>query len=161
MSVIDFKRVENGDKNKSTHSKKLEWLIRDFIAQNGCTYYDDELNAGILKSYFMLNNNIAVEKEIIIREEDCVCITTLSVTLKPCEKMYSGKLFDLLYELNEINCLLDYGHFEYRSANGDIRFKTSYEPDGTVCFEDLDKFLGYSSFAINKYGERILKSLEE
>ena len=52
-------------------------------------------------------------------------------------------------------------HFEYRSANGDIRFKTSYEPDRTVCFEDLDKFLGYSSFAINKYGERILKALEE
>ena len=87
MSVVDFKRVENGDKNKSTHSKKLEWLIRNFIAQNGCTYYDDELNDGILKSYFMLNNNIAVEKEIIIREVDCVCITTLSMTLKPDEKM--------------------------------------------------------------------------
>ena len=57
MSVVDFQRVKNSDVNKSTHSKKLEWLIRDFIAHNGCTYYDDELNDGILKSYFMLNRS--------------------------------------------------------------------------------------------------------
>ena len=161
MKVVDINSAKREKGSESGHSKKLEWLIRDFISQSGYSYYDDEIDEGVLKNYFRLKNNIAVEKEIIIRENDCICYTTLSVTLKKGDDRYGLKTFDLLVELNNINCLLDYGNFEYHMATGDIRFKTSFEPnEGIICSEDLDKFLNYSHFAINKYGERILKVLE-
>ena len=161
MKVIDINLAKNKDKSTSAHSKKLEWLIRDFISQNGYGYYDDEIDKGVLKNYFRLKNDICVEQEIIIREKDCLCYTTLSVTLKDSDKKYSIRLLNLLVELNDINCLLDYGNFEYHMDSGDIRFKTSFEPnEGLICCEDIDKFLGYSHFAINKYGDRILKALE-
>lgn len=161
MGVIDINSAVRKSESEYSHSKKLEWIIRDFISQSGYGYYDDEISCGVLKNYFKLKNDICVEQEIIIREKDCLCYTTLSVALKEDDEKYSIRLFDLLVEINDINCLLDYGNFEYHMDSGDIRFKTCYEPnEGLICCEDLDKFLGYSHFAINKYGDRILKALE-
>ena len=153
MNILPF--------NPSNHSKKLEWIIRDFISLNGYSYYDDEISDGILKNYFRLENDICVEQEIVIRESDCMCYTTMSAMLNKDDENYSERLFNLLVGLNDINCLVDYGNFEYHKDSGDICYRTSYEPnDGIICSEDIDKFLGYSHFAINKYGDRILKAIE-
>ena len=162
MSIIEFSSAKCKTEVKPTHSKKLEWIIRDFISQCGYSYYDDEIDRGILKSYYRLENDILVEKEIIIRDYDYLCYTTLSVSLRPDERKNSLKIYNLLAELNDINWQLDYGNFEYNMKTGDIRFRTSYEPnEGLICSEDLDKFIGYSSFAINEFGERILNALKE
>jgi len=63
------------------HSKKLEWVIRDFITMCDGSYYDDEIDRGIIKSYFRLKNDIYVEQKVQIRQKDYVCHTTLSCTI--------------------------------------------------------------------------------
>ena len=55
------------------HSKKLEWAIRDFITMCDGSYYDDEIDKGIIKSYFRLKNDICVEQKVQIRKEDYIC----------------------------------------------------------------------------------------
>ena len=54
MKVIDINLAKNKGKSTSAHSKKLEWLIRDFISQNGYGYYDDEIDKGVLKKLFQI-----------------------------------------------------------------------------------------------------------
>lgn len=160
MAVISFDKARGVRQKETTHSKKLEFIIRDFISRCGHGYYDDELDKGILKNYFYLNESVSIEQKIIIRENDCICYSTLSLTLKLTDKLYDTRLLALLVELNDINFQLDYGNFEYDMETGDIRFRTSYEPnEGIICSEDLDKFLGYPRFIINKYGERIAKAI--
>ena len=160
MAVIVFDKDRITKRIEPTHSRKLEYAIRDFISKCGGSYYDDELSEGVLTSYFQLNYNIAVEQRVIIRQADYICLTTLSITLKNDDHMYGVKLLNLLVELNDINCYLDYGNFEYDMETGDIRFKSSYEPSNGIAYsEDLDKLLGYPRFAINKYGERIARAI--
>ena len=161
MAVIVFNKDRLTKKIEPIHSRKLEYAIRDFITKCGGSYYDDELNEGVLTSYYQLNYEIAVEQKVIIRQVDYMCITTLSITLKNDDHMYGAKLLNLLVELNDINCYLDYGNFEYDMETGDIRFKSSYEPSNGIAYsEDLDKLLGYPRFAINKYGERIARAIK-
>ena len=161
MAVIVFDKDKLTKKIEPTHSRKLEYAIRDFITKCGGSYYDDELSEGVLTCYYQLNYEIAVEQKVIIRQVDYMCITTLSITLKNDDHMYGVKLLNLLVELNDINCYLDYGNFEYDMETGDIRFKSSYEPSNGIAYsEDLDKLLGYPRFAINKYGERIARAIE-
>lgn len=160
MAVIVFDKDKLTKKIEPPHSRKLEHAIRDFITKCGGSYYDDELSEGVLTSYYQLNYEIAVEQKVIIRQVDYMCITTLSITLKNDDHMYGVKLLNLLVELNDINCYLDYGNFEYDMETGDIRFKSSYEPcNGIAYSEDLDKLLDYPRFAINKYGERIARAI--
>ena len=161
MAIIVFNKDRLTKKIEPTHSRKREYAIRDFITKCGGSYYDDELNEGVLTSYYQLNYEIAVEQKVIIRQVDYMCITTLSITLKNDDHMYGVKLLNLLVELNDINCYLDYGNFEYDMETGDIRFKSSYEPSNGIAYsEDLDKLLGYPRFAISKYGERIARAIK-
>ena len=129
MAVISFDKARGVRQKESTHSKKLEFIIRDFISRCGHGYYDNELDKGILKNYFYLNESVSIEQKIIIRENDCICYSTLSLTLKLTDKLYDTRLLALLVELNDINFQLDYGNFEYDMETGDIRFRTSYEPN--------------------------------
>ena len=50
-----------------SHSKKLEWALRDFITSTGGSYYDDEISNGIIALYFKLDNEICVEQKIHIK----------------------------------------------------------------------------------------------
>lgn len=160
MNIIDFENAKHKCSESRPYCKKLLWFIQDFISQIGAAYYVDESDPTKIRLYYRFKNDIAVEQEIIVREADCLCYTTLSITLRAVEEGYTTKLCDLLFQLNEINCALDYGNFEYCSGNGDIRFKTSFEPgEGIICYEDMDKFIYYSHFAVNKYGEVIRKVL--
>ena len=102
MAVISFDKARGIRQKESTHSKKLEFIIRDFISRCGHGYYDDELDKGILKNYFYLNESVSIEQKIIIRENDCICYSTLSLTLKLTDKLYDTRLLALLVELNDI-----------------------------------------------------------
>lgn len=133
---------------KSTHSKKLEWAIRDFITLNDSSYYDDELDAGILLSYFKVGQNICVKQKIHIRQDDYVCYTTLSCHINPKSVK---QINHFLQTINGINVELDYGNFEIDMQTGEIRFRTYYEPDEKVYMEALDKLLGYPMYIIKKY----------
>ena len=133
----------------TSHSKKLEWAIRDFITSCGGSYYDDELHKSILKSYFRLKNDICVEQKVQIRKDDYICYTTLSLTVDPNKKKSISEFIEMA---NAINLELDYGNFEVDFRTGDIRYKTVYEPDDKVYMESLDKLLGYTKRMIDKFG---------
>ena len=53
---------------RPNHSKKIEWVLRNFITSMGEHYYDDEIKDGILYSYFKLDHDICVEQKICIGE---------------------------------------------------------------------------------------------
>lgn len=135
------------------HSKKLEWAIRDFITMCDGSYYDDEIDKGIIKSYFRLKNDICVEQKVQIRKEDYICYTTLSCHIDPNDKENVSKFVQMA---NSINLELDYGNFEIDFRTGDIRYKTVYEPDEKVYMEALDKLLGYPKRMIDKFGHCFL-----
>ena len=52
MAVIVFDKDKLTKKIEPTHSRKLEYAIRDFITKCGGSYYDDELSEGVLTSYY-------------------------------------------------------------------------------------------------------------
>ena len=136
-----------------SHSKKLEWALRDFITSTVGSYYDDEISNGIVTLYFKLDNEICVEQKVHIRQEDYVCYTTLSCYINPSQK---EQLLKYIQISNAINRELDYGNFEIDEKSGDIIFKNVYEPDERVYMESLDKLIGYPRYIINKYGYRFL-----
>lgn len=136
-----------------SHSKKLEWALRDFITSTGGSYYDDEISNGIISLYFKLDNEICVEQKVHIRQENYVCYTTLSCYINPEQK---ENILMCIQIANKINRELDYGNFEINEKTGDIIFKSIYEPDEKVCMESLDKLIGYPRCMINKYGYRFL-----
>lgn len=137
-----------------SHSKKLEWALRDFITSTGGSYYDDEISNGIVALYFKLDNEICVEQKVRIRYEDYICYTILSCYINPSQKENILKNIKIA---NKINCELDYGNFEIDEKTGDIIFKSVYEPDERVYMESLDKLIGYPRYIINKYGYRFLE----
>ena len=132
---------------RSRHSKKLEFAIRDFITENGGSYYDDELYKGVLTSYFKLSEDMSVEQKIKIREDDVVCYTTLSVFVNMENK---NLVNDVMRKLNLINLEITYGNFEM-SENGDIRFRSYYSPNDKIYLEDIDMLLGYPKHIIKEY----------
>lgn len=136
------------------HSKKLEWVLRDFMTLYDIMYYDEELDKGILTLYFRLQNGICVEQKVQIRKRDYICHTTLSCYVNPDNKKSVAKYVQIA---NSINLELDYGHFEIDLKTGDIRFKSCYEPGDKICFESLDKLVGYPRYIINKYGNMFKK----
>ena len=69
-----------------SHSKKLEWALRDYITSAGMSYYDDEISNGIIALYFKLDNEIYVEQKVHIRQEDYLCYTTLAFNTNPSRK---------------------------------------------------------------------------
>ncbi len=134
-----------------SHSKKLEMALRDFITSNDGTYYDDEIEKGILRSYFELGNGICVEQKVQIRKNDYICYTTLSCILNDADVANGIRV------ANSINREINYGHFEVNEETGEIFVKTIYEPDSEVYLESLDKLLGYPMYTINKHGNGFLK----
>jgi hypothetical protein len=136
------------------HSKKLEWRVRDFITSLNGHYYDDEIDKGILKSYFKLDNGILLEQEIRIRQEDYLCYTTLSCHANPEDK---NIIFCWIRKANALNLELDYGSFEVNEDTGDIRFRTYYKPESVIDMESIDMLLGYPKHIINKYGHVFLE----
>lgn len=135
------------------HSKKLEWLLRDFITSNGGTYYDDEIENGIISCYFRLDNEICVEQKVHIRKYDYMCHTTLSCSINPRDKETMAKYVQMA---NAINLELDNGHFEINFRTGDILFKSYYEPEDKVCSRGLFKLLVHPRRIINKFGHCFL-----
>lgn len=137
-----------------SHSKKLEWALRDFITSTGGSYYDDEISNGIVTLYFKLDNEICVEQKVHIRQEDYICYTTLSCYINPSQK---EQILKCIQTVNSINRELYYGNFEIDEKTGDIIFKSVYEPDERVYMESLDKLIGYPRHIISKYGYRFLE----
>lgn len=135
------------------HSEKLERAICDFMAATTGFNNDDGISNGMLKAYFRLDNDICIEQRVYIRQKDYICRTILSCPVNPDHK---EELLKCVQIANEINCKLDYGSFEVDTENGDIIFKSAYEPDDLVHMESLDKLVGYPRHIINKYGSRFL-----
>ena len=134
-----------------SHSKKLEWALRDFITSTGTSYYDDEISNGRIAVYFKLDNEICVEQKVHIRQEDYICYTTLSCCVRDKEK-----IAECVKIANAINLELDYGNFEVDEQTGEVKFRTYYEPRDIIYMESLDKLLGYPRQIINKYGCKFL-----
>lgn len=132
------------------HSKKLEMALRNFITSMDGHYYGDELNKGILSSYFRMDNGICVEQKVQIRQTDYVCYAILSIHTTPDNK---DQILRYIAIANNINMELDYGNFEVDTTTGDIRFRTYYAPIDIVRMEAFDKLLGYPRYIINKYGQ--------
>lgn len=148
--------IPGGSMAMPKHSKKLEMALRNFITSMEGGYYDDELDHGILASYFQLDNGICVEQKVHIRQTDYVCYTTLSIhTTAENQDM----ILRYITIANSINMELDYGSFEVDAATGDIRFRTYYEPIDIVRMEAFDKLLGYPRYIINKYGQLFVGNL--
>lgn len=139
------------------HSKKLEWAIGDFITSNDGTYYDDEIESGIISCYFRLQNGICIEQKVHIRKYDYVCHTTLSYSINPKDKENMSRYVQMT---NAINSEFDYGHFEVNFRTGDILFKSYYEPDDKVCSRGLFKLLVHPRRMINKFGHCFLMLTE-
>ena len=150
-------QIPGGSMAMPKHSKRLEMALRNFITSMDGDYYDDELNKGILSSYFRLNNGICVEQKVQIRRIDYICHTILSVHTTPDN---TEQLFRYIAIANNINMELDYGSFEVDTTTGDIRFRTYYEPIDIVRMEAFDKLLGYPRHIINKYGHYFINGIE-
>lgn len=135
------------------HSKKLEWALRDFITSIGETYYDEELDKGILKSYLKLDNGIYVKQKVHIRKKDYICYTILSCHINSEDKKVVGRYIQMA---NAINLEIDYGHFEVNFRTGDILFKSYYEPDDKVSDRGFFKLLVDPRRMINKFGRCFL-----
>ena len=146
--------VPGGSMAMPKHSKRLEMALRNFITSLDGHYYDDELNKGILSSYFRLDNGICVEQKVHIRQTDYVCHTILSVHATPEDQ---DQILRCIVIANNINMELDYGNFEVDTTTGDICFRTYYEPIDIVRMEAFDKLLGYPRHIINKYGQYFLE----
>ena len=131
------------------HSKKLEWALRDFITSNDGTYYDDEIENGIISCYFKLDNEICVEQKVNIRKYDYICYTTLSCYINPEDKENVARYVQMA---NAINLEIDHGYFEVNFRTGDVLFKSYYEPNGKVCSRGLFKLLVQPRRIINEFG---------
>lgn len=134
-------------------SSKLMYAIRDFITSHGCNYYDDELSKGIIKNYFRLKNNICIEQAITVRQEDAVCITTLSCSVPTKDQRL---IMWAISVANDINQHIDDGCFIVDVESGDIYFRSYYSPGNTIYTEDIDMFLGYPTEVIQKHGAHFL-----
>lgn len=150
-------QIPGGSMAMPKHSNRLEMALRNFITSMDGHHYDDELNKGILSSYFRLNNGICVEQKVQIRRTDYVCHTILSVHTTPDN---TEQLFRYIAIANNINMELDYGSFEVDTTTGDIRFRTYYEPIDIVRMEAFDKLLGYPRHIINTYGHYFINGIE-
>lgn len=146
-----------GSMTRPKHSQRLEMALRNFITSMDGHYYDDELNKGILSSYFRLDNGICVEQKVQIRQTDYVCYTVLSVHATPDNK---DQILHYIVIANNINMELDYGNFEIDTETGYIRFRTYYEPIDIVRMEAFDKLLGYPRYIINRYGHLFINGIE-
>ncbi len=146
--IIKFTAAANA---RIHHSKELEFAVRNFITLMDGHYYYDELEAGVLKSYFRLKNDLCVEQRLQIRNCDYICLNTISYCVSPKDEK---EILRCIRIANSINCELDYGCFQVNTDNGEIIFRTYYEPDDKVYMEALDKLLGYPNYIIIKYGNR-------
>lgn len=131
------------------YSSKLMYAIRDFITSHGCSYYDDEIESGIVKNYFRLKNGICIEQQITVKQEFAICITTLSCPIPPQD---DNLVMWAMSVANDINQQIDDGCFYVDRKTGDIRFRSYYSPGNTIYTEDIDMFLGYPMEVIRKYG---------
>ena len=138
-------------KINQSHSKKLEWALKDFIKSIGYAYYEDEIENGIIALYSKLNNGICVEQKIHIGIEDYVCYTNLSCFVSPKNKSAISHCKSVA---NAINTELNYGNFEILEDTGEIRYRTYYAPGDILYLESLDQLLGYPLHIINLYGTR-------
>lgn len=134
-------------------SNKLMYAIRDFIVSHGCSFYDDEISTGIISNYFRLKNGICVEQKIAVRQEDAVCITTLSCPIPTKDQRL---LAWALAVANDINQQIDDGCFLIDLETGDIRFRSFFSPGNAIYTEDIDMFLGYPKQMIQKHGAYFL-----
>lgn len=151
MGII---RARIPPKNQSMqHSMKLLYAIRDFITSHGCSYYNEDLPQGVIVNYFRLKNGICIEQRITIRQEDAVCITTLSCQLPSNNQQL---LVWAMSITNDINQSIDDGCFYVDLETGDIRFRSYYSPGNTIYTEDIDMFLGYPKQIIQKHGAHFL-----
>lgn len=139
---------------EQTHSKKLEWILRDFIDCVGESCYDNEISKGIIKSYFKLENGMYVKRVINIRKEDYVCSVIIGCCrINPSDNKEMTKC---ILKANLINLELEYGHFEVDVNAGEIVFKYCYEPDDVIYSEGMDKLLGYPIYVVERYGRNFI-----
>ena len=141
-----------------SHSKKLECALKDFITANGGSYYDDEIESGIISCYFKLDNEICVEQKVHIRKYDYICYTTLSCHINPEGRENVARYVQMA---NTINLEIDYGHFEVNFRTGDILFKSCYEPDEKIYNRGFFKLLVHPRRMVNKFGHCFLMLGEE
>lgn len=151
MGIIFARRPK--ENNPPQFNFKLMYAIRDFISAHGCSYYDDEIDKGIISNYFRIKNGICVEQQITVRQEDAVCITTLSC---PVPADNQQLLTWALSVANEINQHVDDGCFFVDLETGDIRFRSYFSPGNTIYTEDIDMFLGYPKEMVQKHGAHFL-----
>lgn len=126
---------------------KLEIAVLDFLTAHDTTYH---IHGGFPKMYtcyFRLDNSIRIEQEIHTRDEDFLCYTNLSKSAKCLGNNWQDMI---LRNINRINRTLDYGSFEVDLENGDIRYRTYFNPGNAIYWEDLDMFLGYPMQVIRK-----------
>lgn len=134
-------------------STELKYALREFTAGCGASCYEDETNKDVLKCYSRLQNGICVEQEIHISETDYVCYTNLSGRVKDED---SNAITSLIVTANEINRELKCGNFEVDGKNGNVRFRSYYEPADQIRLEDLDRLLGEPLWAVETYGAKFL-----
>ena len=146
-------KVINLPTKKVNYSKKLENALRYFYNETGSQYYDEERENGIYYNYFRINEDICVQQKVIIKQEDYVCYTILSINA------YNENINKFYSLINRLNSQIDYGNFEVDSKNNEIRFRTYYEPGDIIYMESIDKMLGYPLYVIEKYAEEILSCL--
>ena len=126
---------------------KLEIAVLDFLTAHDVTYH---IHGGFPKMYtcyFRLDNSIRIEQEIHTRDEDFLCYTNLYKSAKCLGNNWQDMI---LRNINRINRTLDYGSFEVDLENGDIRYRTYFNPGNAIYWEDLDMFLGYPMQVIRK-----------
>lgn len=140
-----------GLKGKCKYSNKLMWELKDFFAKNDSGYYDDRIDEGILAVYHRLGNDICIKILVQVREEDYVCITALGIDL---ENILPEREQAILQWCNRVNCELDYGSFQL--MDGEVVYRTYFNPGLVDCFDGLDMLLGYPMQVIEKYGQSFL-----
>lgn len=138
------------------HSKKYEFLLRDFLSLNEERYYDDEIYKGELCVYIKFENGICAEQRIKIKQDMYICYTTLSCSITPEN---DKQVIEGVKIANKINCKLDNGNFQIVEETGDIQFRTQYQPVDVVRTEMLEELLFYPRVIINKYGEYFLNMI--
>lgn len=130
---------------------KLEIAVLDFLTAHDITYHIHGGFPQMYTCYFRINETVFLEQEIHIRDEDCLCYTNLSQSAKCLGSRWQDLV---LRNINIINCTLDYGSFEVDLENGDIWYRTYFNPGNAVCWEALDLLFGYPMQVIrNRYSE--------
>lgn len=152
---FDFMSAPAPDAGGVKRTPELKAALRSFLAQCGASCYEDENNKDVLKCYSKLQNGMYVEQEIHVGDSDYVCYTNLSGQTKADDPV---AIASLILAANDVNRELKYGNFEVDGNNGDLRFRSYYEPGFEIRMEALDRLVGEPLWVIENYGANLIFS---